>query len=128
MGRYEIQILDSWQAHGLRFSTCGGVYARWIDETAVGGAPPRINASRPPGEWQEYDIRFRAPRFELDGTRSQRATFEQVVWNGELVHKNVELDGPTRASMAEDEVPRGPLMIQGDHGPVGFRNIHLTEL
>jgi hypothetical protein len=128
MGRYEIQILDSWGADTLRFNTCGGVYARWINETAVGGAPPRKNASRPPGTWQEYDIRFRAPRFGDDGRRTENARFDRVVWNGEVVHENVEVEGPTRGAMAEDEAAQGPLMLQGDHGPVAYRDIRITSL
>lgn len=128
LGRYEIQVLDSWGADALRFSTCAGVYARWIDETAVGGAAPRINASRPPGEWQTFDIRFRAPRFDAGGQKIRNACFERVVWNGEVVHENVEVEGPTRAAMAADERPQGPLMLQGDHGPVAYRKIQLTPL
>ena len=61
MGLYEIQILDSWGETELKYSTCGGVYCQWIDEKPVGGTPPTLNASRPPGEWQSYDITFRAP-------------------------------------------------------------------
>lgn len=71
MGLYEIQILDSWGETELKYSTCGGVYCQWIDEKPVGGTPPILNASRPPGEWQSYDITFRAPRFD-DTVRSWR--------------------------------------------------------
>ena len=123
MGRYEVQILDSWGATELRFGTCGGIYARWINEQSVGGEPPRVNASKPPGEWQSYDIEFRAPRFSANGEKTANATFVSVVWNGELVHEDFEIDGPTRAAMFDEEATTGPLMLQGDHGPVAYRNV-----
>ena len=126
MARYEVQILDSWGATDLRFGTCGGIYARWIGEKHVGGNPPRTNASRPPGQWQEYDITFRAPRFNSSGNKVSNALFEKVVWNGQVVQENVEVDGPTRAAMLEDEAPLGSLMLQGDHGPVAYRNVRLS--
>lgn len=128
MGRYEIQILDSWGETELHYGTCGGIYARWINEQSVGGYPPRINASRPPGEWQTYDVVFRAPRFDENGNKIANATFVSVIWNGKLVHENAEVDGPTRASMLNDEASEGPLMLQGDHGPVAYRNIRLLNL
>ncbi len=128
MARYEVQILDSWGATELRFGSCGGIYARWIDEKHEGGNPPQINASRPPGQWQEYDITFRAPRFDSSGNKVRNALFERVVWNGQVVQENVEVDGPTRAAMLEHEAPIGPLMLQGDHGPVAYRNVRITPL
>ena len=128
MGRYEIQILDSWGETELKYGTCGGVYARWINEQSVGGYPPRVNMSRPPGEWQSYDVEFRAPRFDENGRKTANAIFVSVVWNGELVHENAEVDGPTRASMLNDEAPKGPLMLQGDHGPVAYRNIRILSI
>lgn len=128
MGRYELQILDSWGATELKYGTCGGIYARWIDQTAIGGAAPRINASKPPGEWQTYDVAFRAPRFEAAGRKTANACFVKVVWNGEVVHENVEVEGPTRAAMLTEEAPRGPLLLQGDHGPVAYRNLILRPL
>lgn len=126
MGRYEIQVLDSWGATELQYGTCGGVYARWINEKSVGGNPPRVNASKPPGEWQSFDVVFQSPKFDGSGKKTANGIFVSVVWNGELVHENVELEGPTRASMLEDEKPTGPLMLQGDHGPVAYRNIRIS--
>lgn len=128
MGKYEIQVLDSWNEEELRFGTCGGIYARYVDGETVGGTPPRKNASRPPGEWQSYDIHFRAPRFDEDGYKIENAVFERVEWNGELIHEDVEVEGPTRASIPGPEWPRGPLMLQGDHGPVAYRNIRIREV
>ena len=128
VGQYEIQILDSWGAEDLTYKTCGGIYCRWIDEKPVGGSPPRLNASRRPGEWQSYDVVFRAPRFAESEKRTSPAIFERVVWNDAIVHENVTSEGPTRGAMSETERPRGPLMVQGDHGPVAYRNIRIREL
>ena len=123
IGRYEVQIIDSWGASELRPGTGGGIYARWINEQSGGGEPPRVNASRPPGEWQSYDIDFRAPEFNTDGDKTANATFVSIVWNGELVHENFETDGPTRAAMFDEEAATVPLMLQGDHGPVAYRAV-----
>ena len=128
MGRYEVQILDSWGEPTLRYGTCGGIYAQWIDGKSVGGYPPKVNASKQPGKWQSFDVIFRAPRFDADGNKIANAMFLSIIWNGQLVHENAELEGPTRGSMFEDEAPKGPLRLQGDHGPVAFRNIRLLEL
>ena len=128
MGRYEIQILDSWGETELRYGTCGGVYCRWLDEKPVDGVPPRVNASKPPGKWQRYDITFRAPRFDASGNKIANATFVKVVWNGEVIHENVEVAGCTRGAMFPEEASMGPLMLQGDHGPVAFRNVILKPI
>ncbi len=127
MGRYELQILDSWGETELHYGTCGGVYCRWIDNQPVDGVPPRVNASKPPGEWQTYDITFRAPKFDADGNKIAHATFVKVVWNGQVIHEDVEVVGCTRGAMIEDEAATGPLMLQGDHGPVAFRNVVLKS-
>ena len=62
------------------------------------------------------------------GASSANARFERVVHNGVVVHENVEVTGPTRAASFEDEQPVGPLMLQGDHGPVAYRNIRLRPI
>ena len=128
MGRYEIQVFDSWGAAEPTYSDCGGIYQRWDDNrTPRGyeGHPPRVNASQPPGQWQTFDVIFRAPRFDRQGQKVAKARFEKVVHNGVVVHEDVELSGPTRASTYNDEKSVGPLMLQGDHGPVAYRNIRL---
>jgi sugar phosphate isomerase/epimerase len=128
--RYEIQIFDSWQKQaeypGIE---CGGIYERWDERRnpkGFEGHSPRVNASRAPGQWQTFDVVFRAPRFDKAGRKIANARFEKVVHNGVLVHRDIELTGPTRASAFEDEKPLGPLMLQGDHGPVAYRNIWLA--
>lgn len=127
-GLYEIQILDSYGKTDLAFSDCGAIYARYKDGRTYEGHPPRVNASNPPGEWQSYDVIFRAPRFDDEGNKVENARFVRVIHNGVVVHENVELTGNTRASMNLDEAPLGPLMLQGDHGPVAYRNIRLTPM
>ncbi|MCP4262945.1 MAG: DUF1080 domain-containing protein [Planctomycetes bacterium] len=127
-GRYEIQVLDSWGVKKLKHGDCGGIYQRWDDNReskGYEGYPPRVNASRPPGQWQTFDVIFRAPRFNRRGQKVANARFEKVVHNGTIVHADVEVSGPTRASAYNDEKPTGPLMLQGDHGPVAYRNIRI---
>ncbi len=128
MGSYEIQVFDSYGKDKVEFSDCGGIYARWIDEKNVEGHAPRVNASRKPGEWQTFDVVFRAPRFDASGKMTQKPTFERVLHNGQLIHENVELNGFTRAAMIEKPAPTGPIMLQGDHGPVAYRNIIVRPL
>lgn len=125
MGRYEVQLLDSWGKDSLKFGDCGAIYARYDEEKkqAYEGQAPPINASRAPGLWQHMHIKFRAPRFDAQGNKVKNAVFEEVLLNGSLLHENVEVSGPTRAAAFDDEKPAGPLMIQGDHGPVAIRNI-----
>jgi endonuclease/exonuclease/phosphatase family metal-dependent hydrolase len=127
-GRYEVQVLDSWGVEEPKHSDCGGIYQRWKDDKGFEGHPPRTNASRPPGQWQSFDVVFRAPRFDGAGRKTANARFERVLHNGVLVHEDVEVTGPTRAASFEDERPLGPLMLQGDHGPVAYRNITLRPL
>jgi hypothetical protein len=128
-GRYEVQILDSWQVTALKHGDCGGIYERWKDNRGYEGHPPLVNASRPPGEWQSFDVIFRAPRFAADGKKLAHACFVKVVHNGVVIHENVEVTGPTRAAAFEsDEKPTGPIMLQGDHGPVAFRNLRVRPL
>jgi len=123
--RYEIQVFDSWGVEEPHHSDCGGIYQRWENNKGFEGHGPRVNASRAPGEWQSFDVIFRAPRFDKQGRKVSNARFEKVAHNGDVVHEDVEVTGPTRASTYNDEKATGPLMLQGDHGPVAYRNIRL---
>ena len=87
-----------------------------------------VNASRKPGEWQSYHIWFRAPRFDASGKKTENAKFLRVLHNGVLVQQDVECEGPTRAHMNIPEAAMNPIMLQGDHGPVAFRNIYVRPL
>ena len=129
MGRYEIQVFDSWKRTSAYAGIeCGGIYQRWDDSKdpkGFEGHSPRVNESRAPGQWQTFDVVFRAPRFDVKGRKVSNARFETVVHNGVLVHEDIELTGPTRAGLYNNEKPTGPLMIQGDHGPIAYRNIRI---
>jgi hypothetical protein len=116
MGQYEIQVLDS---HGkkdadLKPGDLGGIYNT---------KAPSKNAAKAPGEWQTLDIVFRAPRFGADGKKTEHAKFVSVKLNGETIHENVEAPKPTGSELPGGEKARGPLMFQGDHGPVAYRNV-----
>ncbi len=131
-GRYEIQVLDSHGKAPATYSDCGGIYQRWDPKRGKGkegyeGHAPRVNASKPAGEWQSFEVVFRAPRFGPDGRKTENARFVKVVHNGQVVHENVEVTGTTRAGAWEDEKPAGPIMLQGDHGPVAYRNLRVKR-
>jgi hypothetical protein len=126
-GRYEVQLYDSWGAKELHVYDVGSIYERWDEARPTGtkgyeGHVARVNAGKAPGVWQKMRISFQAPRFDATGKKTANAKMLKVELNGMTLHENVELFGPTRSSM-EGEVPKGPLMFQGDHGSVAFRNL-----
>ena len=131
-GLYEVQILDSWQVEKPTANDCGGIYPRaelrpryhLIDE----GFPPSTNAAKPPGQWQSLEIIFRAPRFDGQGNKTANARFERVALNDQTIHQDVDVAWPTGHAWRNPEVPVGPLLLQGDHGPVAFRNIQVRPL
>ena len=128
-GRYEVQIFDSWGNYDLTFADCGGIYEGGsVGGKGFEGRRPRVNASLPPGRWQRFDIVFRAPRFDGAGRKTENARFLKVTHNGVMIHEDVEVSGPTRAAAFEDERSWGPLMLQGDHGPVAYRNLVVRHL
>jgi hypothetical protein len=132
-GRYEIQVFDSWGVTHPTYTDAGSIYQRW-DETrgknteGYEGHAPRLNAVKAPGLWNHVEISFIAPRFDAAGKKTANARFAKVTWNGLVIHQNVELFGPTRAAVFSDEKPLGPIMFQGDHGVVAFKNIAITKL
>lgn len=120
-GRYEVQVLDSYD---------NPTYADGQAAALYGQTPPLVNACRKPGEWQTYDIVFRAPRFAADGSLAEPARVT-VIHNGVLVH----LDQPMFGATAHRSLPgyakhgpKGRIKLQ-DHGdPVRFRNLWIREL
>jgi hypothetical protein len=126
-GRYEIQIYDSWGKENPVSWDCGGIYARYDGTKTYEGTPPMVNASKQPGEWQHLEIKFKAPRFNSKGEKTKNAVFKKVKLNGITVQKNAEVTGPTASSLDNIEEPAGPLMLQGDHFPVAYRNIKLRN-
>ena len=123
MGRYEVQVLDSFENKTYPDGQAGALYGR---------SKPLVNACRKPGDWQTYDIVFHRPVFEGENV-VKRATFT-VFHNGVLIQDHVELSGDTNWRGPHAVWPytphgdKGPIALQ-DHGnPVIFRNIWIREL
>ena len=119
MGEYEVQIADSFaKALDARIGQgdMGAIYS---------AAAPSRNAAGVPGTWQTFEIEFVAPKFDEAGEKTANAIFKRVVLNGVLVQENVEVQGSTGGGLTGRESATGPLMFQGDHGPVAFRNIEI---
>lgn len=117
MGQYEIQVLDSFGRERVGPGDLGGIYS---------AAPPKLNAVRAPGEWQQFVIEFQAPRFE-NGQKVANARFLRVTLNGQVIHEDVEVKGQTGGAWRSGEFATGPLMFQGNHGPVAYRSIKITS-
>lgn len=120
MGKYEIQVLDCYQNPTYADGTSAAIYGEF---------PPLVNPSRAPGKWQTYDIIWIAPRFDGDKLVSPaRAT---VLFNGVVVHHDVELTGPTTHKTVleyEAHPTTGPLTLQDHRDLVRFRNIWYRPL
>jgi hypothetical protein len=120
-GRYEVQVLDSYNNRTYADGQAAALYGQF---------PPLVNATRPPGQWQVYDIIYRRPRFGASGAMTSPARLT-VFHNGVLVQDNMELVGPTSNSVRlpyEAHADRLPITLQ-DHGhPVRFRNIWIRDL
>lgn len=131
-GRYELQLLDSWAVKVPASGDNGGIYERWDESRPEGekgyeGYPPRQNASRAPGVWQHLEVSFRAPRFDGNGNKIENAKIIRAELNGVTIHEDLELFGPTRGAVSNEEVAQGPLRFQGDHGAIAFRNINIAR-
>jgi len=120
-GRYEVQVLDSFRNRTYSNGQAASIYKQAI---------PLVNASRGPGEWQAYDIVFRAPRFAPDGALLEPA-YVTLLHNGVLVQDHVALAGSTvyiGQPSYEPHAAKEPIRLQ-DHGnPVSFRNVWVREL
>jgi hypothetical protein len=121
MGLYEIQVLDSYENKTYADGQAAAVYGQY---------PPLVNASRPPGQWQTYDIIFRGPRFDKAGKllRPARVT---VLHNGVLVQDNVTPTGPTAHQQRppyKAHPQKLPLGLQDHDAAVRYRNIWIREL
>jgi hypothetical protein len=120
-GRYEIQVLDSYGNRTYPDGQAGALYGQY---------PPLVNACRPPGQWQAYDIVFEAPRFDSAGIVTRRARVT-VLQNGVLVQHAMEFIGPatnkirTPYSMHPEKLPIG---LQDHNHPVRFRKVWVREL
>lgn len=116
-GNYEVQVLDSYMNETYFDGQCAAIYKL---------SAPLVNASRPPGLWQTYDIIFRAARFDSQGAVTEKATVT-VLHNGVLVQDHVEVS-PTGGAMGNEEFEEGPIFLQDHNHPVRFRNIWVRDL
>jgi tetratricopeptide (TPR) repeat protein len=121
MGRYEVQVLDSYEHGTYADGQAGAIYGQY---------PPRVNVTQPPGEWNAFDIEFRRPRFGADGTLLAPARMT-VRHNGVVIHADRPLLGPTSHIVRapyEAHADALPIALQ-DHGDrVRFRNIWVRDL
>ena len=116
-GRYEVQVHDSY-GQEPNMGTCGSIYGQVVASQ---------NVCKPPGEWQTFDIKFRGARPSLDGGLASRARIT-VIHNGVTIVDDVELTGVTGGALDADEVRAQGILLQGDHGPVRYRNIKVRPL
>jgi hypothetical protein len=119
MGLYELQLTDS-----------TGIADAKMQEGDMGGIPffkkPLANASGKPGEWQTCEVTFRAPRFAADGKKTAHARIVRATINCKTVQENLDLPEPTGGGLDTPESPTGPVMLQGNEGPVAFRRVTVT--
>lgn len=117
-GRYEIQVLDTWENETYPDGICGALYKILT---------PKFNASLPPENWQTYDIRFIAPKVETDGKILEPGELT-VILNGSLIIDRGHFDHPTGSAKKMKQGVPGPIRLQ-DHGsPVRFRNFILKPI
>ena len=119
-GIYEVQVLDSYQNRTYSNGQAASIYKQHI---------PLVNACRPPGEWQTYDIIFMEPAFNADGIKVRSGSLT-VIQNGVLVQNNIEIKGTTPYIGLPQNPPhgKGPLKLQDHNNPVSYRNIWVREL
>ncbi len=120
-GLYEIQVLDSYENITYADGQAASIYGQY---------PPLVNASRPPGQWQTYDIIFNPPRFKTDGSLESPA-YTTLLHNGVLVHNHTAHVGPMawRGSPPyRAHGPKGPIVLQDHAHPVKYRNIWVREI
>ncbi|MEL6865333.1 MAG: DUF1080 domain-containing protein [Bacteroidota bacterium] len=119
-GRYEVQVLDSYNNRTYSNGQAGSIYKQYI---------PLVNACKPPGEWQSYDILFTAPRFNDDGIRIAPGQLT-VLHNGVLIQHHVDIQGTTEYIGLPKNVAHGDgaIILQDHSNPVSYRNIWVREL
>jgi hypothetical protein len=120
-GRYEVQVLDSYENPTYPDGQVGAMYGQF---------PPLATAPKKPGEWQSYDIIFEAPRWDENQTLTKRANVT-VLLNGVVLHHKKEYIGDSvhrEVGKYHPHPPRGPIMLQEHHNPTRFRNIWIRNL
>jgi hypothetical protein len=122
MGRYEIQVLDSFENVTYADGQAAAIYGEY---------PPLVNAARKPGEWQTYDIIFEGPRWDENGKNTRKAS-ATVLHNGVMIHNKTEFFGPTNhRNFGNYDKPgrtKGPIELYEHGNPVRFRNIWIREV
>lgn len=121
MGRYELQVLDSYENNTYYDGQAGAIYKQH---------PPLVNASRKPGEWQTFDVLWTGPRFDAEG-KLTRPAYITVLHNGVVIQNHFELEGDTPFNRAPEYSPhpeKGPISLQYHGNPVRFRNIWVREI
>ncbi len=116
-GIYEVQVADSFR-EPVSAGMCGAIYGKIV---------PSLNASRAAGKWQSYDITFRQARVNESGQVVEKARVT-VVHNGKKIINNKEIDGVTGGALSDKEGKPGPLMLQGNHTSVDYRNIRIRSI
>jgi len=121
-GLYEVQVLDSYDNKTYTNGQVGSVYKQQV---------PLVNAAKPSGEWQTYDIIYHAPKFDSIGRKTKSATVT-VLHNGILIQDHVTIYGTTEYIGIPKNNPhgKGPLKLQdhNDNSGVSYRNIWVREL
>lgn len=121
IGGYELQVLDSYENKSYADGQASAIY---------GYKPPLVNASRPPGEWQTYDIIFEAPKWDAEGNLLKKAHIT-VFHNGVVTHHYQDYLGPSghkKVANYNTVQEKGPLKLQNHNNPTRFRNIWIREL
>lgn len=118
--RYEVQVLDSYNNRTYSNGQAGSIYKQHI---------PLVNAMRPTGEWQTFDVIFQAPRFNADGVKIASG-YLTVIHNGVVVQNHSEIKGTTEyiGFPKNDAHGDGPIQLQDHSNPVSYRNIWLRKL
>jgi hypothetical protein len=120
MGRYEVQVFDSFGKKKPQTVDLGSIYATHAPD-------PEHYEPKAPGEWQTFDIVFQTPKFDATGKKTANAKFISVKLNGKEIQKDIDTPKPTGSELSSKEVATGPIMLQGDHGPVAFKNLRVKE-
>jgi hypothetical protein len=120
-GRFEVQVLDTFNNRTYADGACGAIYGQF---------PPLVNACKPPGEWQSYDIIFEAPRWD-ENRRLVKPAYVTVFQNGLIIQDHQEILGDTGHRVLGKYHPysgKGPLVLQDHENPVRYRNIWLRPI
>lgn len=125
--RYGIALTDSHTKKSLEPEDLGGLLHRIVAGKKVDGVPASMNAAKPAGEWQQLEIRFRAPRYDLANNKTDNAFFLDVKINGELVHSNTIAKGFVDGSKFPWEERYGPVMLRVTKGTLALRNVDIRH-